>query len=1502
MKRFFKILIILMFNLPLLSQQKISIPNLASEAKNINYFTKVHAPSIYRDHNSLFKVQTLNISANYIGTWPPEAQVAFNYALEIWSYLINSSIPIKIKAEWKIFEEQGALAGTHPTSYIKNFTNAPMADVNFPVSLAEALSGIELNGIEDEINIEVNSNISWYYGLDGNTPAEKYDLVTVILHEIAHGLGFSESMYVENNIGSWGQGYRNSNENGFATRYDKFGVVGQYSTTIYRLTNTNQYPNPSWELGNALQSSNIYFDGPITKQMYSNNLPKLYAPNPFEGGSSLSHFDEDIFTAGNQNSLMTPKLGKAESIHSPGELGLAVLQDLGWNVNRLITILNPGPGLACVPGQTIEIKWTDNIGGAISIDLLKKDVFGNFEYYLPIVSHTSPQGSNSINWTIPNVEGTFKIRMIENINSGQNLGLSYPFIISTQAQVATPVILPPGSNYITPQTISISCATLGASIYYTSDGTDPSTSNGTQYSVPFSINSDMVIKAIAIKAGYPDSEIATEVFTISMGQPVVTVIPNGGTVPMYTKLEIIAPSGYDVRYNSTYDNTIPGDPSEVGGYYQDGRYYLLDVVTPYYFIKFQLVKDGIWGPVTFLQYNVKNSYEVSQVDDEVPPNGNGYHFGPVGIWSNNQWNPYQTPALFIVPEVVTNYWFKASQEFKPETYRKYNVWIQDNGLKYYVNHTSVPIYPNFLTKIYAHFKNTFDITISNKIENSISVESGSFFFGDPWLVDDDSDSKGLKNRGVRPLPVEIPYKITPNVTRNSLHKGVFLNQNPTFDPTKPCYSVEAISPQDIPLSQTGKSHRFYFQNWTGTNVDFEYANIIRTGVVFQDENAEASAVLKGTQLSNQSQALSNNGQRKIIRTDDGKLHCVYESLEKIWYEMSTDNGNTWVIMNNGQPVSHPANVAKSPSICLIGNECSILIVYQEKTSGDDFLTLRSFNYLQNSSDSLVLFSFGNSYEYDSAPVIDYVSHQDAVNRFLVVWKYEGNVNNWPDYDPGFYHRKGYLDGAWGDELNLENDFYPLSITDENSFNPSIVKHNIGSDYSFHLVWEQRQSEYQSEINYAELREDFTNSMENSYGEIVVQSFYCISDDCGSANNHRPTITFSSWQPRAGWIGVNPITYMYDAILTTVQPSRRIYNAYSAGNDDVTSVSINNASTRYVFAYTRDGGGLNRYVTSLNLSSPNAASTNGAHLQVTNGSALSNTYIMSFNNSSLPYYFQLSGALGSVKGKENLTGIGKGRGGIVSKDGASFLFAIGDVTVENNSVEYVAIPDSATILTTGQVNSYLTTEPFSLTDNSSMQFSVMYGIKDSASVVSSIGENDYVKFKVELVDASNGEVIGSFDEVEYGLSNLFSHNSTGYHVNTEGIGNRIVRLRLKIEDNLGGSYGISDMINEGELVAKEGYKNISYLGDLAVTDYALSQNYPNPFNPVTTINYQIPKDGFVSLKVYDILGKEIATLVNSDKAQGKYTVEFDGSRFASGMYIYKLQSGDFVETRKMMLLK
>ena len=87
-----------------------------------------------------------------------------------------------------------------------------------------------------------------------------------------------------------------------------------------------------------------------------------------------------------------------------------------------------------------------------------------------------------------------------------------------------------------------------------------------------------------------------------------------------------------------------------------------------------------------------------------------------------------------------------------------------------------------------------------------------------------------------------------------------------------------------------------------------------------------------------------------------------------------------------------------------------------------------------------------------------------------------------------------------------------------------------------------------------------------------------------------------------------------------------------------------------------------------------------------------------------------------------------------------------------------------------------------------------------------------------------------------------------------------------------------------------------------TTYGLEQNYPNPFNPVTTIKYQIPEQSFVTLKVYDVLGNEIATLLNEEKPIGNYEVEFDASSLSSGIYFYKLQAGSFVETKKMLLLK
>jgi hypothetical protein len=85
-------------------------------------------------------------------------------------------------------------------------------------------------------------------------------------------------------------------------------------------------------------------------------------------------------------------------------------------------------------------------------------------------------------------------------------------------------------------------------------------------------------------------------------------------------------------------------------------------------------------------------------------------------------------------------------------------------------------------------------------------------------------------------------------------------------------------------------------------------------------------------------------------------------------------------------------------------------------------------------------------------------------------------------------------------------------------------------------------------------------------------------------------------------------------------------------------------------------------------------------------------------------------------------------------------------------------------------------------------------------------------------------------------------------------------------------------------------------------YSISQNHPNPFNPSTTIRFQVPNSSFLNLKVYDVLGNKVATLVNEEKPPGSYEVSFNAAGLSSGIYFYKLQAGSFIETKKMLLLK
>jgi Secretion system C-terminal sorting domain len=123
------------------------------------------------------------------------------------------------------------------------------------------------------------------------------------------------------------------------------------------------------------------------------------------------------------------------------------------------------------------------------------------------------------------------------------------------------------------------------------------------------------------------------------------------------------------------------------------------------------------------------------------------------------------------------------------------------------------------------------------------------------------------------------------------------------------------------------------------------------------------------------------------------------------------------------------------------------------------------------------------------------------------------------------------------------------------------------------------------------------------------------------------------------------------------------------------------------------------------------------------------------------------------------------------------------------------------------------------------------------------------------------------------------------------------------DNLQGSLMNEYGTIENDSLARSAMNQIVVLqSPEIVTTYALSQNYPNPFNPATIISYQIPKDGRVTIKILDVIGREVTTLVDEFKSSGQYSVKFDAPRFSTGIYFYSIKSGDYNAMKKMALIR
>jgi hypothetical protein len=364
------LLVALAFSLGVSAQLKEHIPSMQSMkpksdivcySKGEDQHVIIDAPEAYQNWrlNKSAKKSATVFEVEYVN-FPVDAQVAFQKALDIWSTLIETPVPIRVLAVWQVIGDQSGntqniLGGANPGTYIRDFSGAQQRLTWYPVALAEKMARKDLNSVDNpDIFAQFNSAFpNWYFGIDGIPQVGKTDFVTVVLHEIGHGLGITKGYNVSGDVGE------------ISSFFAPLHVI--YDHFIENSSDNNLVRNfvpPSATLKTQLTTAPLYFRTPQLNKTSasSDNRALLFSPNPFEAGSSLAHLDENFYN-GSVNALMTPQVGSAEVIHNPGPVVLKMLADMGWVNTHIAHTRLPNTENVSTSYEVKAVLLADQAGG-----------------------------------------------------------------------------------------------------------------------------------------------------------------------------------------------------------------------------------------------------------------------------------------------------------------------------------------------------------------------------------------------------------------------------------------------------------------------------------------------------------------------------------------------------------------------------------------------------------------------------------------------------------------------------------------------------------------------------------------------------------------------------------------------------------------------------------------------------------------------------------------------------------------------------------------------------------------------------------------------------------------------------------------------------------------------------------------------------------------------------------------------------------------------------------
>lgn len=339
-----------------------------------------------------------NFIVNF-NTVPENAKPAIQAAVDIWSANFSSTVAVNVNINWARSSSTSVLASASAKKNFSGFTGAPDKTLYYPSALANSLAGKDLDPTTVEMEITITSSAPWYYGIDGKCPSRSFDLVSVILHEMAHGLGFISGTYYDDFSGF-----------GRVDQPTPFDAYAQLPDG----RRLSDMPTPSLETGKAMTSSLVWSGEQATK---ANNgvKPKLYTPAVFEGGSSVAHLDEATFSKSGDNAVMTPNLDSGEVFHLPGSLLLAMFEDMK---------VKPPAGVAAgtpLPPQNVKALISDQ---SAIIE------------FSPPVNFRSAQVES---YTIKNIQTNAIVKVNESpaIVGGLKNGVRYTFSVSATNSLGT---------------------------------------------------------------------------------------------------------------------------------------------------------------------------------------------------------------------------------------------------------------------------------------------------------------------------------------------------------------------------------------------------------------------------------------------------------------------------------------------------------------------------------------------------------------------------------------------------------------------------------------------------------------------------------------------------------------------------------------------------------------------------------------------------------------------------------------------------------------------------------------------------------------------------------------------------------------------------------------------------------------------------------------------------------------------------------------------------------